>query len=79
MRGRRRRHSTARIRDVFDWSDHSRSHIRLEIAPGATLLGSQDRGDYRETEELRETAVEPLTHATDAEDITISGGGTIRA
>lgn len=54
-----------------------RSHIRLEIAPGATLLGSQDRQDYPEAQELREASVEPLIRATNAEDITITGGGTI--
>lgn len=54
-----------------------RSHIKLEIAPGAILLGSQDKTDYPEMQELREAAVEPLIHATGAEDITISGGGTI--
>src|SRR5580658_8000816 len=54
-----------------------RSHITLEIDPAATLLGSQNKEDYPEEEELREASVEPLIHATDAEDITIFGGGTI--
>jgi polygalacturonase len=54
-----------------------RSHIRLEIEPGATLVGSQDKEDYPETQELREAAVQPLIQATGAEDITITGGGTI--
>ena len=54
-----------------------KSHITLEVQTGATLLGSQDRNDYKEAEELRETSVEPLIGAKNAEDITIRGGGTI--
>jgi polygalacturonase len=54
-----------------------KSHIILEVDSGATLLGSQDRADYKEAEELREASVEPLIGAKDAEDITIRGGGTI--
>ena len=54
-----------------------RSHITLEVDPGATLLGSQDKSDYPEMTELREAAVQPLIGAKDAEDITIQGGGTI--
>lgn len=54
-----------------------KSHITLEVDPGATLLGSQDRADYKEAEELREASVEPLIGAKNAEDITIRGGGTI--
>jgi len=54
-----------------------RSHITLEIDPHATILGSQDKEDYPEARELREASVQPLIHATNAEDITITGGGTI--
>jgi polygalacturonase len=54
-----------------------RSHITLQIDPGATLLGSQDKADYPEALELRETSVRPLVQAISAEDITITGGGTI--
>jgi polygalacturonase len=54
-----------------------RSHITLEVDPGATLLGSQDKSDYPKMTELREAAVQPLIGAKDAEDITIQGGGTI--
>jgi polygalacturonase len=54
-----------------------KSHIRLEVAAGATLLGSQDKTDYPAMREIREAAVQPLIGATNAEDITISGGGTI--
>jgi len=54
-----------------------RSHITLRIDPGATLLGSQDKGDYPEAQELREASVQPLIQAIDAEDVSITGGGTI--
>jgi polygalacturonase len=54
-----------------------KSHIQLDIEMGATLLGSQDRSDYAEAQELREDAVQPLISAINAEDITITGGGTI--
>ena len=54
-----------------------KSHITLQIDRDATLLGSQDKSDYPEMKELREDAVQPLIGATNAEDITIRGGGTI--
>jgi polygalacturonase len=54
-----------------------KSHITLEIDPGATLLGSQDKTDYPDMQELRENALQPLISATNAEYITIRGGGTI--
>lgn len=54
-----------------------KSHITLDVEKGATLLGSQDVSDYRSAEELRQASVEPLIGATNAEDITIRGGGTI--
>jgi polygalacturonase len=54
-----------------------KSHITLEVDAGATLLGSQDKADYPEVEELRERALQPLVSATNAEHIVIRGGGTI--
>jgi polygalacturonase len=54
-----------------------KSHITLEIDRDATLLGSQDKSDYPEMQELGEDAVQPLISATNAENITIRGGGTI--
>lgn len=54
-----------------------KSHIRLEVDTGATLLGSQDTQDYPQVELLREAALQPLVSATNAEDITITGGGTV--
>jgi len=54
-----------------------KSHITLEVQTGATLLGSQDKTDYPPMQELREPAVQPLIGATQANHVTIRGGGTI--
>jgi polygalacturonase len=54
-----------------------KGHIALEIDAGATLLGSQDKGDYPPMREMREDAVQPLISATNAQDVTIRGRGTI--
>jgi polygalacturonase len=54
-----------------------KSHITLEVDAGATLLGSQDKADYPEVQELREPALQPLLSAANAEHIAIRGGGTI--
>ena len=40
-----------------------KSNITLEVDAGATLLGSQDKADYPEVEELRERALQPLVSA----------------
>jgi polygalacturonase len=53
------------------------SNTTLVIGPGAILLGSQDQSDYAEVKEFREDAVQPLILATNAENITITGGGVI--
>jgi polygalacturonase len=54
-----------------------KSHIILQIDAGATLLGSQDTTDYPRMTEMREDAIQPLIGATNAQDISIRGGGTI--
>ena len=54
-----------------------KSHIALEVDAGATLLGSQDKADYPQVQELREPALQPLVSATNAEHIVIRGGGAI--
>lgn len=54
-----------------------KSHITLDVAAGATLLGSQDKADYSAAQELRQASVEPLIDAKNAEDVTLRGGGTI--
>jgi polygalacturonase len=57
-----------------------RGHVTFEVASGATLLGSEDPVDYP----LRDNAwggtrktISSLIYAVDAEDITITGRGTI--
>jgi polygalacturonase len=54
-----------------------KSRITLQIDSGATLLGSQDKGDYPRMQEMREDAVQPLISATNAQDVAIRGGGAI--
>lgn len=54
-----------------------KSRITFEVAAGATLLGSQDVEDYPETVALREKTLASLIHASNAESITIRGGGVI--
>ena len=54
-----------------------KSHITLDVQPGATLLGSQDHADYPPTRELNEPAVQPLLSASSADHITLRGGGII--
>ncbi len=54
-----------------------KSHITLSIAKGSTLAGSTDHADYPDKEEFRDKGKQALITATDAEDITIDGGGTI--
>ncbi len=54
-----------------------KSHITLEIAAGTTLEGSTNHDDYPEIEVFREKGRASLLTATDAEDVTIRGGGVI--
>jgi polygalacturonase len=54
-----------------------KSHITLEIAEGTTLEGSTNHDDYPEIEVFREKGRQSLLSATNAEDITIRGGGVI--
>lgn len=54
-----------------------KSNITLELDKGATLLGSPDHADYPRKTELREPDLQPLVSATDAENIAITGEGTI--
>jgi polygalacturonase len=53
------------------------SGITLRIDKDATLLGSPDRGDYPHWTFARKDTVQPLIGTRDAEDVTITGGGTI--
>jgi polygalacturonase len=54
-----------------------KSHITLNVAAGTTLLGSPDHADFPHIVELRAPAGQPLLSANDAEDIAITGAGTI--
>ncbi len=54
-----------------------RSNITLDIAQGSTLLGSPDHADYPEVPELRSPGHQSLLTSNNAENITITGGGTI--
>ncbi|HEY4356245.1 MAG TPA: glycoside hydrolase family 28 protein [Acidobacteriaceae bacterium] len=54
-----------------------KSNIVLVIARDATLLGSPDRADYPKTTFARQPTVMPLVGSLNAENITITGGGTI--
>jgi polygalacturonase len=54
-----------------------KSNIALDIAKDATLLGSPDHADYPAKTELRAPGTQSLVSATNAEKVTIAGGGTI--
>jgi len=54
-----------------------KSNITLEIATGATLLGSADRADYLPKTQFREPGLQALIGATGAEHIAITGQGTV--
>ncbi|HEX4154843.1 MAG TPA: glycoside hydrolase family 28 protein [Acidobacteriaceae bacterium] len=54
-----------------------KSHITLEIAEGTTLEGSTNHDDYPEIEQFGAKGRQSLLSATNADDITIRGGGVI--
>ena len=54
-----------------------KSNITLTVAKGATLKGSPDHGDYRETLVFRAKGQQSLISAVNAHDIAITGGGVI--
>src|SRR5215472_11467364 len=54
-----------------------KSHITLEIAEDTTLEGSTNHDDYPEIEQFHQKGKQSLLSATNAEDITIRGGGVI--
>ncbi len=54
-----------------------RSNIILDIEPGSTLRGSADHSDYPRITELRAAALQPLLSSEGAQNIVLSGGGTI--
>ena len=54
-----------------------KSNITLQLDKGATLLGSPDHADYPPKEEFKLPDAQPLIGATGAENIAITGEGTI--
>ncbi len=57
-----------------------KSHVTLELSAGATILGSENPDDYPSTKSVWDDAravMAPLIYAVDAENITITGRGTI--
>jgi len=53
------------------------SNITLHLDKGATLLGSPDHADYRPKVEFKVPDAQPLIGATNAENVAITGEGTI--
>jgi len=54
-----------------------KSNITLDVAAGATLLGSPDHDDYPQTTVFRAPGRQALITAVNAHDIAITGKGTI--
>jgi len=54
-----------------------RSKVTLDIAKGTTLMGSPDHADYPAITEFKAPGTQALVSAKNAEDIAISGIGTI--
>lgn len=54
-----------------------KSNITLDVEKGATLLGSPDRADFPKYTFARHETVQPLVSSSNAENITITGGGVI--
>ncbi len=54
-----------------------KSNITLDIAKGATLFGSPDHADYPAISEFKAPGTQSLVRAANAENIAITGAGTI--
>jgi polygalacturonase len=54
-----------------------KSNVTLDIAKGATLFGSPDHADYPAITEFRAPGTQSLVSAANAENIAITGEGTI--
>jgi len=54
-----------------------KSNITLDVEKGATLLGSPDRADFPPATFARNPTVQAFVSAPNAENVTITGGGTI--
>jgi polygalacturonase len=57
-----------------------KSHVTLEVAGGAVILGSENPADYPATKSVwgdDRDVMAPLIYAADAENVTVTGRGTI--
>ncbi len=54
-----------------------KSNITLDLAKGATLFGSPDHADYPAISEFKAPGTQSLVRAANAENIAITGSGTI--
>jgi polygalacturonase len=54
-----------------------KSNITMELEKGATVLGSPNHADYAVEPEFQEPGRQPLVGATNADNVTIRGEGTI--
>ncbi len=54
-----------------------KSNVTLDLAKGTTLLGSPDHADYPAKTEFRAPGTQSLVSATHAENVAITGSGTI--
>lgn len=54
-----------------------KSNVTLDLDKGTTLLGSPDHADYPKKTEFRAPGTQSLVSATNAENIAITGSGTI--
>ncbi len=54
-----------------------KSNITLDLAKGATLFGSPDHADYPAKTEFRAPGTQSLVSATNAQNVAITGSGTI--
>jgi polygalacturonase len=54
-----------------------KSNITLQLDKGATLIGSEDHGDYPPKTEFREPGLQSLVSATNASNVAITGEGVI--
>ncbi|HSS13188.1 MAG TPA: glycosyl hydrolase family 28-related protein, partial [Rhizomicrobium sp.] len=54
-----------------------KSNVTLDVAAGATLLGSPDHADYPQTTVFQAPGRQALITAVNAHDISITGKGTI--
>jgi polygalacturonase len=54
-----------------------KTNVTLDLAKGTTLLGSPDHADYPKKTEFRAPGTQSLVSATNAQNIAITGSGTI--